>query len=130
MKLISLVLALVCVALAGCGGQDNASSSSSQSANDQVIKSAEAEDVSDQQVADAFGEKFDEQDSFDFKAANGDDCSMVIVLHGKQQIELYRNAGDTVLVNPAGSVGVKIVPFGGSSSEACAKAAADALEKL
>jgi hypothetical protein len=131
MKLISLALILGCVALAGCGSQDDASSSSSsQSANDQVIESAESKDVSDQQVANAFGEKFDEQDSFDFEAANGDDCTMVLVLHGEQEIAMYRDAGDTVLVNPGGTVGVKVVPYQGASSEACAKAAAAALAKL
>lgn len=78
-------------------------------------------DVSTADVAAAFHSQSSSADdgSFDYRASNGDMCSVAVVLLGDEQMKPYLDAGDSTVRNPSQTVGVKIVPFQGSDEAAC-----------
>lgn len=88
---------LAFVALAGCGGGDDAESGG---------RSFNAEGdarYTEEQVADMAGLKLNDSG---LSWSHGG-CDIAVIMTTRATVELYASAGDAVVTNPAGDVGVK-----------------------
>lgn len=57
-------------------------------------------------------------------------CVASVILLDRKQIKLYANAGDTVVTNPSGTVGVKVGAYAGVDKRMCFDRFEAALAKL
>ncbi|WP_028061199.1 hypothetical protein [Candidatus Solirubrobacter pratensis] len=110
--------ALLALALAGCGGGGESSSAGGDTSG--TVRNAPAH--SEQDVIDAL--QLTSDNGISYTDPNG--CEVAVVLIGKNTVNLYSGAGDTVATNPAGDVGVKVV----SNDPSCASKLAAGLKGL
>lgn len=129
---LTAILILAALTLAACGSSEEPAATTD---NQAIIEEAEAVAVSQ---ADAtahlrreLNAKPDEFGMFlEYRAAGAaNPCSLILVLTTPQEIALYEDAGDAILKNPSGTVGVKLSTVT-TDRAACMRAASDALESL
>lgn len=127
----ALTIAAVCAGfLVGCGG-DEEPSTTGDSSNADAIEQAASSDNLQAEVVQAFNAKLDQYGiSYEYSAPGASNpCGIAVILTTPDEIALYEGAGDTILKNPDGTVGVKLSTSAGDD-EACAKAADRALQSV
>jgi hypothetical protein len=96
LRSLTALTAAGALAFAGCG--ETAPSTSFNAASDPVY--------TEQQVADLAGF----QSTDDGMAWIGSGCQISVIMTTRASVEMYADAGDAVVTNPAGTVGVKFFP--------------------
>lgn len=97
-----LSLAATAALIAGCGGSDDPGNDSGGAKAKPTIRNAAP--WTEQQVMDAAGLTSDD-DGLSYSTSSG--CNVSVVLTSKQAVDLYADAGSTVVTNPEGTAGVK-----------------------
>lgn len=114
------LLALVLLALlSGCGEASNSAGPTPVPA-----------DVSDQDIADAFGGTLNGVGRFSFQTSGGIGCATRMVIHGAAEVQDYLQAGDSVVTNPSKTIGVEVVPMVNGGEQACTQHAAEVMGNL
>lgn len=100
-----LLSAITATLLAGCGGSESAEpKSAAQDTNAPTIRNAPRWD--EQQVISAAGLVTDDGGiNYHTNACD----QIAVVLTSKNAVDLYAGAGDTVVTNPDGTAGVKVI---------------------
>jgi hypothetical protein len=104
----------VLTGLGACGGGDDDNNSGATNQDSAAFDDQGPSDVSEQDVITALdlvpsGANYDTADGR---------CEIAVILSGKSQIELYKDAGDPVAENGDGTVGVKVFANDPSVSDA------------
>lgn len=95
------------LASAGCGGEEPQSQDGGTATTEAPTDEMPAQaDVTEQDIIDALGLTADDE-GISYESAEG--CQVAVVLDSPEEVAVYRDAGDTVATNAAGTVGVKIV---------------------
>jgi hypothetical protein len=92
---LAAIPVLFVLALAGC--------SESDSGTDGAILNPPA--YTEQEIAEAA--LLSSKDGISYVSPGG--CQVAVILDSPQEVQLYADAGDTVVTNPSGTVGLKIV---------------------
>ena len=129
MKTTALAAAAVALALTGC----SSGSEPAPASNDQVIEQAEDDAASTDQVIahmtttlKARPDPLGISPQYDAAGAS-DPCTISVLMTTPEEIALYEDAGDDVIKNPSGTVGVKLTTTDADRA-ACMRAMSDALE--
>ncbi len=93
-----LVIGLWVVALAGCGSEDKGGSGTS------AVTALNADvPLSEEDIAKQAGFQHDGPIAYEYQG-----CQISVILPSPDYIQLYAEAGDTVITDPTGTIGAKI----------------------
>ena len=95
-KIFAVSLAALALVLSGCSGSDDDANADSPESSGNTI----ADHMDLQQASD--------DSTWTFETADGETCTVELLLDTPIKVQEHENAGDVVAVNPAGSAGVKL----------------------
>jgi hypothetical protein len=139
MRFIGIIGAVaVLLLITGCG-DDETPPGEAEAANEAAIEEADAEAVSEDEVAATLDRELGAQPNeygtgLDYDAPGAtDSCTIIVILTTPEEVELYRgdppDPGQPIVTNPDGSVGVKVTSTD-QDQAACLRAAEGALKGL
>ncbi len=127
MKMTTLLAmtAVSLLALAGCGRDEEKSSTPTKES------SPEARAYSEAEIMEAGGIVEDAESATAGEWTNESGCGIAVILVNESMVKLYGDAGDTLATNPSGTAGVKVVDGAdGTDRDACVEELEAAFEKL